>query len=172
MVRDDLLQPGYFMAKIDMRDAYFSIPIRITDRNYLAFCYGGKLYRFRALPFDLSSAHYAYTRLRNGDALVYLDDWIFLANSEEWLRQQLRTALETFGDLGLILNTEKSQHEPVQSIEFLGMTRDSRSFRFEVPEKKVVNISNKAEQLLYSTEGVSLRAIAEFIGKGRHLLSA
>ncbi|RCN43519.1 hypothetical protein ANCCAN_10482 [Ancylostoma caninum] len=151
------------------------VPICTKDRNYLAFSYEGKLYRFRALPFGLSSAPYAYTRLVKPVAaflremgmrlLVYLDDWIFLADSEKRLRQQLSTALELFGDLGFIVNTEKSQLEPVQRIEFLGMTIDSRSFLFEVPEKKVLIISSIAKQLLSTGEGVSLRAIAEFMGK-------
>ncbi|EYC23896.1 hypothetical protein Y032_0014g2204 [Ancylostoma ceylanicum] len=174
MIRD-LIQPGYFMAKVDMKDAYFSIPICNKDRNYLALNYEGKLYRFRALPFGLSSAPYAYTRLVKPVAaslrekgmrlLVYLDDWIFLAESKERLRQQLSIAMKIFEDLGFIVNKEKSQLEPVQRIEFLGMTIDSRSFLFEVPEKKIANISGIAKQLLYSKEGVSLRAIAEFIGK-------
>ncbi|KAL6730161.1 hypothetical protein Aduo_001155 [Ancylostoma duodenale] len=91
MVRD-LLDQGDFMAKIDMKDAYFAVPFHHEHRKFLAFRLGTKPCQFEALPFGLSSAPYVYTRImrvvatelrRRGIRLiVYLDDWLFMGKNQ------------------------------------------------------------------------------------------
>ena len=39
-----LIAPNCFMAKIDIKDAYYSIPIAFEHQKYLKFFYNGKLY--------------------------------------------------------------------------------------------------------------------------------
>ena len=51
-----LLQEGDWMVKIDLKDAYFAIPILEEHWKYLAFCWKEKTYYFRCLPFGLLSA--------------------------------------------------------------------------------------------------------------------
>ena len=46
-----LLRTSDFMATIDVKDAYFSIPIDIRDRKYLQFLWNNTLYEFTCLPF-------------------------------------------------------------------------------------------------------------------------
>ena len=41
-----LLHPGDFMITIDLKDAYFSIPIHLQDRKYLRFSWDNLLYEF------------------------------------------------------------------------------------------------------------------------------
>ena len=52
----DFLKPNYFMTKLDMRDAYCSIPIDKQSRRYLQFIFEGKLYQFKVLVLGLSTA--------------------------------------------------------------------------------------------------------------------
>ncbi len=42
------------MASIDLKDAYYSIPIRKEDRIYLRFFWNGNFYQFTCLPNGLS----------------------------------------------------------------------------------------------------------------------
>lgn len=49
----DLLRLGDWMAKVD---AYFMIPIREQDRDFLKFAFKDKCYRFNCLPFGLTCA--------------------------------------------------------------------------------------------------------------------
>ena len=79
-----LLRTGDFMATIDLKDAYFSIPIDIRDRKYLRFLWNNTLYEFTCLPFGYSLAPRTFTKIlkpaqavlrRKGIRIVcYIDD--------------------------------------------------------------------------------------------------
>lgn len=169
----DLLTPGAFMAKLDLKDAYFSIPIDENDRKYLAFRALGKIYMFRALPFGLAPAPYVYTRVTKPVAaylrtlgmklVVYLDDWLFIADSEENLQKQLDMAIKFMRSLGFIINIEKSELTPTQKIEFLGFELNSIEMSISVPRTKIIKLRQLA-QALKSADVVPARQIAKFCG--------
>lgn len=79
-----LLRKNDFMTSIDLKDAYFLVPIHSSDRKYLRFSFSGKIFEFTCMPFGLSSAPYTFTKLlkpvmeflrRSGITCVnYLDD--------------------------------------------------------------------------------------------------
>ena len=52
----DILKPNSFLTKIDLKDAFYSIPIAKKSRKYLQFIYHNKLYQFCVLPFGISTA--------------------------------------------------------------------------------------------------------------------
>jgi hypothetical protein len=41
-----LIRPGCFMASIDLKDAYYSIPVADEDRKFLMFEWKGTFYGF------------------------------------------------------------------------------------------------------------------------------
>ena len=49
------VQPGEWLAKIDLKYAYFQIPIHPHHRQFLRFSLEGNCYQYRALPFGLTS---------------------------------------------------------------------------------------------------------------------
>ncbi|KYN27596.1 hypothetical protein ALC57_02995 [Trachymyrmex cornetzi] len=57
-----LISPGDYLASIDLRDAYFLIPVHQNDRKYLRFHFRGVLFQFRVLLFSLASA-YIFTKV-------------------------------------------------------------------------------------------------------------
>lgn len=58
----DLLRPGNWMAKVDLNDAYFMIPIAQENKHFLHFSWEGLDYQFNCLPFGLSSAPWVFTK--------------------------------------------------------------------------------------------------------------
>ena len=69
-----LLRPGDFMATVDLKDAYFSIPIDTRDRKYLRFLWDNVLYEFTCLPFGYSLAPRTFTKiLKPAQALLRLN---------------------------------------------------------------------------------------------------
>ena len=58
----DLQQPEDWLAKVDLKDAFFTIPMHSFHRQYLKFIFQGKTYQFTCLPFALSSALWVSTK--------------------------------------------------------------------------------------------------------------
>ena len=59
----DILKPGDWMTKVDLKDAYFMIPIAPRrQRELLQFQWQGTTYQFNCLPFGLSSAPWVFTK--------------------------------------------------------------------------------------------------------------
>ena len=89
----DFLKPNYFMTKLDIRDAYYSIPINKQSRRYLQFIFEGKLCQFKVLVFGLSTAPgiltkvmkpvVALIRSRGILIIIYLDDILLAAPTFE-----------------------------------------------------------------------------------------
>ena len=59
----DFLKHNYFMTKLDMRDAYYSIPVNKQSRRYLQFIFEGKLCQFKVLMFGFSTAPRIFTKV-------------------------------------------------------------------------------------------------------------
>jgi hypothetical protein len=83
-----LMKPGCFMTSIDLRDAYYSVPITPEHRKYLKFMWRGVLYQFTSLPMGLTSSPRIFTKIlkpvfatlrsRSGHCcLGYIDDSIY-----------------------------------------------------------------------------------------------
>ena len=93
------VREGDFLASLDLKDAYFQIPIHPSSRKLLRFMSEGTVYQFRALCFGLSTAPQVFTRVfaavsawahSHGIRLLrYLDDWLVLASSEREAKQAL-----------------------------------------------------------------------------------
>ena len=48
-----LMKHNCYMASVDLRDAYYSIPIDVEHQNFLRFLWKGKLLQFTCLPNGL-----------------------------------------------------------------------------------------------------------------------
>ena len=58
-----LLKKNTWMTVLDLKDAYYSVPITLEHRKYLTFSFQGQLYCFTCLPNGLSCAPRVFTKL-------------------------------------------------------------------------------------------------------------
>ena len=129
------VREGDFLASLDLKDAYFQIPIHGSSRKLLRFMSEGTVYQFKALCFGLSTAPQVFTRVfaavsawahARGIRLVrYLDDWLVLSSSEKKAKESIRELLSLCRTLGIVINEKKSDLVPSQSAKYLGMTIDT-----------------------------------------------
>ena len=104
------LRKNDWAISLDLKDAYFHIPIHRKSRRYLPFPFMGKTYQFRALSFGLFPALYAFSIVlkavikhcrRMGMRLhAYLDDWLQPSRSQVislYHREQLLRTVLTLG---------------------------------------------------------------------------
>ena len=57
------IEKDCFLASIDLKDAYYSVPIAREDRKFLPFIWQGSLFQFTCLPNGLSCAPRKFTKL-------------------------------------------------------------------------------------------------------------
>ena len=129
------VREGDFLASLDLKDAYFQIPIHGSSRKLLRFMSEGTVYQFKALCFGLSTPPQVFTRVfaavsawahaRGIRLLRYLDDWLVLSSSEQKAKESIRELLSLCRTLGIVINEKKSDLVPSQSAKYLGMTIDT-----------------------------------------------
>jgi ribonuclease HI len=136
-----------WMTSIDLKDAYFHVPIHKSSRPYLRFVWNQTIYQFKALCFGLSTAPYVFTRVfrlvstlahQRGYRLYrYLDDWLLAAQSPQEVATATQFVLETCNQLGLLVNLDKSELQPTQKTIFLGMQLDTVEFKVRPSEDRL-----------------------------------
>ncbi|KAJ8909235.1 hypothetical protein NQ315_003492 [Exocentrus adspersus] len=113
-----LVQKNGFMCKIDLKNAYYSVPIDPDFRKYLRFCFDNTSYQFTCLPFGLSTSPLAFTKLtkpviawfhrKNISCMVYLDDFLILDKSAENCEHKTRFMVDVFYALKCFVRSQRS----------------------------------------------------------------
>ena len=57
------LPQGWWTFSIDLKDAYFHVPVHPASRKFMRIFFQGKVYQFKALPFGLSPAPWLFTKV-------------------------------------------------------------------------------------------------------------
>ncbi|KAI9554940.1 reverse transcriptase [Daphnia sinensis] len=132
---------------------------------FLHFKIGCQVYQFSCLPFGLSSAPWAFTKIlkpvvaflrgKGFKLIVYLDDFLLISSSRSQARRDFLFVVELLESLGFVINKTKSSGEPSQSREFLGLLVDSRSLTLSLKKEKVEKMILMCRNLL-SQDEVSL----------------
>ncbi|KZS08158.1 Uncharacterized protein APZ42_027944 [Daphnia magna] len=169
----EMIRQDDFFVKIDLKDAYLTVPIHHGDRKYFQIRWADILYQFRCLPFGLASAAWIFTKLlkpvitflsKQGlRSIIYLDDILILNASEKGAGQEYQLAVSVLERCGFLINLEKSVGVPSQVMEYLGLIIDSRSLSLALRREKIVEIRDLCLAML-RRESVSLREIAKILG--------
>ena len=125
-----LIRPGCLMASVDLKVAYYSIPIAEEDRKLLMFQWKGKYYQFTYLPNGLSSAPRIFTkilkpvyaRLRSigHTCMGHIDDSLLVGQSFSSCHRDIADTVTLFTYLGFTIHPVKSVLQPQQKIDFRG----------------------------------------------------
>ena len=155
-----LLRPGDWAASIDLKDAYFHVPIFREHCKMLRFFWDGILYEFLVLPFGLATAPYVFTKLskpvvaflrRMGIRLIiYLDDLLVIGASELECAANVEKTLKVLRDAGFVVNLKKSRLQPSQSFQYLGLVWDSVACQISLPPVRHQVILDQAFKCLQS----------------------
>lgn len=168
-----LMSKNCFLTTIDLKDAYFLISVRSSDRKFLRFSFENKIFEFTCIPFGLSSAPYTFTKLmkpvleflrREGVTCVnYLDDFLIIGDSQEICFRHTQLTLKLLRSLGFIINESKSCLIPSKTCKFLGFIFDSEKMRMELPLKKKQKIKTLVSALL-TRRSCKIVKFAQLIG--------
>ena len=104
------------MTKIDLKDAYFSVPIHPQSQKFL---WQNKAFQFCSLPFGLNIAPSLFTRLmkpvagflrkRGVRLLLYLNDMLIIGSTPSEVNDFTLMAVNLLQPLGFIINLDNGQ---------------------------------------------------------------
>jgi hypothetical protein len=166
-----LVRKGDWLAKVDLKDAYFTVAVKDSHHKYLRFRWKNRVFVFNCMAFGLSPAPRIFTKIlkvvmaflrRRGIRLViYLDDILILNESKEGLLADID--IDLLQSLGFLINWEKSIIVPTQTIEYLGLIVDSTDPSFSLQDCKAAAVK-KMCALALSEDRVKLRTLASIQG--------
>jgi len=173
-----MFQKGDFMFSFDLKSGYHHIDIYQPHRKFLGFQWvaDGKptFYIFNVLPFGLSTACYAFTKLlrplvkywrgKGLRALLYLDDGIVAIAGEEAAKLASQQVREDLAKAGLVEHSAKCIWEPTLKLKWLGFNLDLGVGQISVPEDKLSSLKTQLHLALDSTQ-IKAKSLASITGK-------
>ena len=113
----DLLKEKDYMCKIELKYAYFCVPLHQKHWKYIRFCWEGQLYEYFFLYFGLGPAPRIFTELLkipiailrriNIRIIVYLDHMLLMSQTIEGLNMARDTLIFLLQQLGFHNKSEK-----------------------------------------------------------------
>ena len=176
----DILRRGDYMTKLDLQDAYLTIPVGPKSKIFLRFFWKGVLYQFTCLPFGLSPSARLFTKtlkpviafLRSMGIrlLIFLDDILIMADAPERAAEHTEIVIRVLESLGFVIKRKKSVLKPTQAILFLGFIVNSVKMLLLLPEEKLQKLRSSA---LYLQRNVpTARQVLSFLGQCQAVLPA
>lgn len=139
----DRLRDAKYLSSLDIKSAYWQVPIAESSRDYTAFTVPNGLYRFRVMPFGLTNAPATWQRLidsvlcgvnlKSSSVMVYLDDVIIISQDFDSHLETLDKVFNLLHDAGLLVSFDKCQFCRPE-LKYLGYVVDELGLRPD-PEK-------------------------------------
>ena len=169
----NLVKPNSFMASVDLRHAYYSVPIDEQYQKFLRFIWRDTIYQYTCLPNGLASAPRLFTKLmkvvyaslrRLGHANIgYIDDSLLLGDSFEECQSNINDTVKLVSDLGFIVHKDKSILVPTKKLQFLGFVIDSENMTVSLTPEKKDKLYEECMKML-SKHTVKIREVARLLG--------
>lgn len=139
----DRLRDAKYLSSLDIKSAYWQVPIAESSRDYTAFTVPNGLYRFRVMPFGLTNAPATWQRLidsvlcgvdlKSSSVMVYLDDVIIISQDFDSHLETLDKVFNLLHAAGLLVSFDKCQFCRPE-LKYLGYVVDEIGLRPD-PEK-------------------------------------
>ena len=177
-----LLLPGDRLVVIDVADAFFTVGVHSDYQRYLGFHANGNFYKHLCAPFGLAHSpilfhsimHECVKVLRSEGhrVVVYVDDLLGLASTDDGILRLRQRILELFEERGIGVNVEKLE-PPLptsQALRYLGLTIETTPTpKFSVPQDVLEEVHEKARWLLVKSRNgvrpVQAKWLKSFLGK-------
>ena len=161
-----IMKPGAFAGSLDLKDAYYSVPIYADHTKYLKFSFNKKLYKFVALPNDLKSGHRVFSKIMRVamsemrscgyESATYLDDVYLQANTRVDCQNNVRETAECLMSLGFVI-------DPATSICHIGFLLNLTTMEMYLPPDKAKAVTMFCNKIAASINP-KIREVARCIG--------
>ena len=148
-----ILKKVVWMASVDLKDAFFTIPINEAYQKYFMFEWLEKNYKFIAMLNGFSDAMhvftkvskpvYAYLRQQGYMSVIFVDDSYLQGDTKQECLQNIEATVSLLESLGFAIHEGKSILNPTQEIEFLGFVFNSVTMTISIKKGKTEAIVSK-----------------------------
>ena len=173
----EVYSKGDYLVCFDLKSGYHHIAIAEEHQKYLAFAWEvnsvKKYFMFAVLPFGLSTAPYIFTKVtrvllrrwrgRGIRCTLYMDDGTGGAESFEKAVQVAKIMQSDLQNAGFVVNKDKSQWIPSQSVSVLGYDLNLKAGRVSVGNKRVQSVKALVFDIL-KQHRPGVRDVAKFTG--------
>ena len=170
----NLMTKNCFMASVDLKDAYYTIPVHKGHRKYLKFLWNQNLYQFTSMSNGLSCCPRLFTKILKPPLTAlhkkghissnYIDDLYLQGQTFHKCKNNVLDTVEQFDSLGFISHPSKSVFEPSQTLVILGFRLDSVKMTISLTEEKATAIAEHCKALV-DLDRVKIHAVAQVVGK-------
>lgn len=168
-----LMTPGCYMASVDLKDAYYTVPIYSVHQKFLKFWFDDKFYQYTCLPNGLASAPRLFTKLlkpvystlrsMGHVSSAYIDDSYLQGDTYNECYNNVVDTVKMLSSLGFCVHPVKSVFIPTQQLVFLGFILDSVAMTVTPTDEKKERIVSACSLMLANTNP-TIRDLAELIG--------
>ena len=168
----DLITEGCYFGSVDLKDAYYSIPIRENYQKYLKLFWKEEYYQYIVLLNGFSPDVRVFTKvltppfkcLRSKRHLFvkYINDSLLLGETFEVCFKNIRATFALLRELRFTIHPEKSVLVPTQQIIFLGFVINSVKMTINVTEERKQSIYTLCQNIL-SNYQATIRELAQTI---------
>lgn len=169
-----ILKQNAFLAKLDLKDAYFLLPMHESDKKYLRFKFLKKTYEFNCLPFGLNCAPFVFTKLlkpiaiflrsRKFFSVIYLDDFLLIGDTYMECEKNVHATTKILENLGFLINFKKSNLKPSQQCQYLGFLYNTTNLTISLPDKKKADMLEFVEKFK-TKKTCKIQEFAVLVGK-------
>lgn len=153
-----LMSSQDFLASIDLKDAYFLVPLHKDSRKFVRFKFENQTYEFTCLVQGLPVSPWIFTKImkpvlnvlrsKGFISMVYLDDFLCLGNSYNTCRVNVNKTIDLLRSLGFIVNTKKCCLIPKTRCKYLGFILDSTRMGLELTLEKKDSLISLIDKFL------------------------
>ena len=137
------IKQGQVMARIDLRDAFYSVPLPAALKPVTAFRVDSKTYVFNGLPMGLFASpvllqHTVMAALSRVKCWwwVHMDDILLVANTIEELHKATQQAIRGLHTYGFNINTRKLALRAKRIISYCGLVIDTTRMSYDISQSK------------------------------------
>ena len=168
----NMVHQDAWMASVDLKDAFSSVPIHPNDQKFLKFFWETP-YKFVAMPNGYSDAMRIFTKILKPPfaqlrkmghlSVIYVDDSYLQGETLLQCQNNVSETVVLLQSLGFTVHPEKSVLEPKQKIVFLGFIIDSKNMTIRLTLAKKEKIRNLCKNAL-TKEKLPIREVAKVLG--------
>lgn len=168
----NIMTQNCYMAKIDLKDAYYTVNVHHEFRKFMRFIWKGNVMEYTCLAMGLSSAPRVFTKLlkpvfaslrsKGFISVVYIDDVYLQGSTFKECADNVFYTCDLLKKLGFIIHEEKSIFKPTQSFAFLGFEINSVEMTISLTDKKIATLRQKIKFIQQNS--YTIRNISELLG--------